>query len=61
MNPANLGGAANDVLAESRLRKMVLKNIGVLYYLMPTNHDPQSVLYDDVGAVEDLDNMGEDF
>jgi predicted Zn-dependent protease len=61
MNPANLGGAANDVLTESRLRKMVLKNIGVLYYLLPLNHDPRSVLYDDVGAVEDLDNMGEDF
>ena len=61
MNPANLGGAANDVLTESRLRKMVLKNIGVLYYLLPLNHDPRSVLYEDVGAVEDLDKMGEDF
>ena len=61
MDPANLGGAANEVLAEARLRKMVLKNIGVLYYLLPTNHDPNSVLYDDVGGVEDLDNMGEDF
>ena len=61
MNPANLGGAANDGLTESRLRKMVLKNIGVLYYLLPLNHDPRSVLYEDVGAVEDLDKMGEDF
>ncbi|HSE17950.1 MAG TPA: tetratricopeptide repeat protein [Pyrinomonadaceae bacterium] len=61
MNPASFGGAANDVLTESRLRKMVLKNIGALYYFMPLNHDPKSVLYEGVGSVADLDNMGEDF
>ena len=61
MNPANLGGAANDVLTEARLRKMVLKNIGVLFYLYPTNSDPKSVLYDDITGVDDLDKMGEDF
>jgi tetratricopeptide (TPR) repeat protein len=61
MNPVNLGGSANDALLEARLRKMVLKNIGSLYYLYPLNHDPQSVLYDDVDEVEDLDKMGEDF
>jgi tetratricopeptide (TPR) repeat protein len=61
MNPVNFGGLANEVLTESRFRKMVLKNIGVLYYLHPTNYDPRSVLYDGVEAVEDLDKMGEDF
>jgi len=61
MNPANLGGAANDVLTEARLRKMVLKNIGVLFYLYPSNYDPKSVLYDDINGVEDIDKMGEDF
>jgi predicted Zn-dependent protease len=61
MNPVNLGGVANDALLESRLRKMVLKNIGSLYYLFPLNHDPRSLLYQDIGGVEDLDKMGEDF
>jgi len=61
MNPANLGGAANDVLTESRMRKMLLKNIGILYYRLPVNYNPKSVLYEEVGAVEDLDKMGEDF
>jgi tetratricopeptide (TPR) repeat protein len=61
MNPVNLGEAANSDLLEARMRKMVLKNIGMLYYLMPTNHDPKSVLYGNVGGVEDLDNMSEDF
>jgi Flp pilus assembly protein TadD/predicted Zn-dependent protease len=61
MNPVNLGGSANDLLTEARLRKMLLKNIGLLYYRLPINHDPKSVLYEDVEAVEDLDKMGEDF
>jgi predicted Zn-dependent protease len=61
MNPANLGGAANDVLTEARLRKMVLKNIGVLYYLYPTNYNPKSLLYEEVHGVEDIDKMGDDF
>ncbi len=61
MNPANLGGAADDVLTEARLRKMVLKNIGVLFYQYPTNSNPTSVLFDDIHGVDDLDKMGEDF
>ena len=61
MNPANLGGSANDLLTESRLRKMVLKEIGALFYIHPRNYDPKSVLYDAVGGVEDMDRMGEDF
>jgi len=40
---------------------MLLKNIGILYYHMPVNHDPKSVLYDGVQEVKDLDKMGEDF
>lgn len=59
MNPVNVGKPANDDLLEARLRKMVLKNIGVLYHLWPTNHDPKSVLYDEIEGVEDLDNMRE--
>jgi len=61
MNPANLGGSADDVLTEARMRKMLLKNIGVLFYLYPTNYDPKSVMYNEVHAVEDIDKMGEDF
>lgn len=61
MNPANLGGSPDELLTESRMRKMVLKNIGVLYYVYPTNYDPKSVLYDEINSVEDLDRMGENF
>jgi tetratricopeptide (TPR) repeat protein len=61
MNPVNFGAPANADLLDSRMRKMVLKNIGVLYYQLPTNHNPKSVLYGNIMGVEDLDNMGEDF
>ena len=45
----------------SRLRKMVTKNIGILYYHLPQSDDPRSVLYRNVGGIEELDQMGEDF
>lgn len=61
MDPTNLGGSADELLTESRMRKMLLKNIGILYYRLPVNHDPKSVLYEDVDEVADLDKMGEDF
>jgi hypothetical protein len=50
---------ANDELLERRLRKIVLKNIGILHYCLPTNYNPNSVLYDEVYSVEDIYNMGE--
>lgn len=61
MNPINFGAPADDDLLDSRMRKMVSKNIGMLYYQLPTNHDPRSVLYSNVRDVKDLDNMSEDF
>jgi predicted Zn-dependent protease len=47
--------------AHSRLRKMVTKNIGILYYRLPPNDDPRSVLYKNVGGISELDAMGEEF
>ena len=45
----------------TRLRKMVTKNVGVLYYDLAQSDDPRSVLYRNVGGVEELDYMGEEF
>ena len=45
----------------SRLRKMVTKNIGILYYGLPQSDDPRSVLYKDIGGLSELDYMGEEF
>lgn len=44
-----------------RLKKMVTKNIGILYYHLPMSDDPASVLYKDVGGISELDQMGEEF
>ena len=48
-------------LVLSRLRKMVTKNIGLLYYDLQQSDNPRSVLYRKVGGLKDLDYMGEDF
>ena len=45
----------------SRLRKMVTKNVGVLYYKLGPSDNPRSVLYRNIGGLRELDNMGEDF
>jgi len=56
----SLGASSNDQ-EKARLRKMVTKNIGILYYRLPQSNDPRSVLYKDVGGISELDYMGEEF
>lgn len=45
----------------TRMRKMVTKNVGILYYGLPLSNDPRSVLYGNVGGVQELDRMTEEF
>ncbi len=61
MDPVNFGQPANEVLLNTRLRKMVTKNIGVLYFRKSLSINPRSVLYKSVDGVEELDEMGEEF
>jgi predicted Zn-dependent protease len=58
MNATGLFGAS---LAAARLRKMVTRDIGVLYFGLPLSDDPHSVLYSEILSVADLDRLGEDF
>lgn len=51
----------DDELALCRLTKMVGKNIGVLYYRLPMNDDPTSLLYNNIGGPNDLDLIIEHF
>ena len=44
-----------------RFRKMVTKNIGVLYYHLPFSSHCRSVMYGSVGGPQELDVMKEDF
>jgi len=61
MDPVNLGDAPNDALLRSRLRKMVTKNVGIMYFGLPFSDNPKSALYRNILGVDDLDRMTEDF
>jgi predicted Zn-dependent protease len=61
MDPANFGDRADEELLMSRLRKMVAKNIGIMFYALPQSRDPRSVLYGSIGGLEELDDMSEYF
>ena len=50
-----------EELIQTRFRKMLTKNIGILYYNLPASDDPRSVLYRNVGGISELDYMGEEF
>ena len=45
----------------SRLRKMITKNMGVLYYHLPLSTNCRSVMYGKVGGPQELDFMSEEF
>lgn len=57
----NLESFTDASVPDARLRKMVTKNIGLLYYRLPPSEAPQSVLYKNVGGIDELDQMGEEF
>jgi len=54
-------GFADKDLQRQRLRKMVTKNIGILYYGLGVSDDPRSVLYRNILGPADLDYASEDF
>ena len=52
---------SNPLVMQSRFRKLLIKNIGFLYYLLPLTSDPTSALYGGVEIATDIDWMTEDF
>ncbi len=61
MDPVRFGLTPDAQLLHTRLRKMLLKNIGLMYYRLPPNSNPKSVLYRSILGLEELDFVGEDF
>lgn len=61
LNPVNFGQAKNQDLLHTRLRKVITKNIGILYYRLPQSNDPRSVMFRSILGLEELDRVGEDF
>lgn len=55
------GGIAGRSQLPVRLRKMVTRYVGFLYFGLRASDDRSSVLYREIGGVDDLDRMGEDF
>lgn len=51
----------DDARIMARLRKMVGKNIGIMYYGLDTILDPASMLYANIGGPQELDAMSELF
>jgi hypothetical protein len=45
----------------ARVRKMVGKNLGVLYFRLRQSRNPGSILHGDIGGVQELDRMTDDF
>jgi predicted Zn-dependent protease len=52
---------ANDDRITARLRKMVGKNIGIMYFGLDMSADPASMLFARIGGPQELDAMSEQF
>ncbi|MBI3028595.1 MAG: hypothetical protein HYY64_03695, partial [Candidatus Rokubacteria bacterium] len=61
MDPVNFGYLPDEELLQTRLRKMLSKNIGIMYYKLPQKADRRSVMFGPILGIDDLDSMGEDF
>jgi predicted Zn-dependent protease len=55
------GEPLEDARPEIRLRKMVTKDIGILYYGLAQSSNSRSVLYNSILGIEELDAVGEQF
>jgi predicted Zn-dependent protease len=60
MDPRRLGGSASAQLLQARLRKMVSRNVGIMIFGLKTNPNRDSLMYQDVMGVDELDRLDED-
>jgi predicted Zn-dependent protease len=61
MDPVIYGQPPDDELLQTRLRKMISRYIGFLYFRLSKSNNRRSVLYDPILSIDDLDGIGEDF
>ena len=61
MDESNWGMPAAPDRLRARLRKMVAKNLGLMYYGLKQTSDRRSVLFGPILGLDDLDAIGEDF
>jgi len=60
MDPAFYGEPPNVARLEERFRKVVTKNIGLMYYHLPPSRDRRSVMFGRILGLDDLDRVRED-
>ena len=61
MDDAAWGGAPDAQRLEARLRKMVTRNLGILYFGLDQTSDRRSVMFGPILGLADLDSTGDDF
>jgi hypothetical protein len=61
VSDAQLAIFADENVQKARLRKLVSRTIGTLYYNLPLSEDSRSVLYKGLRGPDDLDRMSEEF
>lgn len=54
-------GLTDRSLIQQRMRKLISKNIGILYFHLEPSNDPNSVLFSGINSPADVDRMSEDF
>lgn len=60
MDPALYGEPPDVARLEERFRKVVTKNIGLMYYHLPPSRDRHSVMFGKILGIGDLDRVRED-
>ncbi len=60
MDPETFGLPRNEEIVRARLRKMVLKQVGLYFYGLPERQDKASVLYSPILGIDDLDEIASD-
>lgn len=61
LDPVNLGEPVDAGLFQQRLRKVVIRDIGLNLFLREPSTNPRSVLFSPLMGVDDIDKLGEDF
>jgi predicted Zn-dependent protease len=61
MDPGFFGKPPDEILLQLRMKKMITKNVGLMYFGHTQSTDPKSVLYQSILSIDDLDRVGENF
>jgi len=61
MDPRNFGEPPDPELLQTRLQKVLSKQIGALVFHLPESQDKRSVMFSPILGLDDLDSIGEDF